>query len=86
MDRGIGQVHGSMVDRGAYPFASSNRGHRCWIQRMERKRPGQRWLWVTRLGYMAAGSPETDRNGASVRSQRHGGRGGDVSEALEGRR
>jgi hypothetical protein len=33
----------------------------------ERKRLEQRWLWATRLGYTAAGSLETDRNGASVR-------------------
>jgi hypothetical protein len=37
MDRGIGQVHGSMVDRGAYPFMSSNRGHQCWIRWMGKK-------------------------------------------------
>jgi hypothetical protein len=35
MDRGIGQVHGSMVDRGAYPFTSSNRGPPIQIQRPE---------------------------------------------------
>jgi hypothetical protein len=43
----------------------------------ERKRLGQRRLWATRLGYTAAGSPETDRNGKAS---------GDVGEALEGRR
>jgi hypothetical protein len=32
MDRGIGQVHGSMVDRGEYPFTSSNRGPPIPIQ------------------------------------------------------
>jgi hypothetical protein len=63
MDRGIGQVHGSMVDRGAYPFTSSNHGHRCWIRRMGKKEAGA----TTAVGNMAAGSPETDRNGASVR-------------------
>jgi hypothetical protein len=35
MDRGIGQVHGSMVDWGAYPFTSSNRGPPIQIQRPE---------------------------------------------------
>jgi hypothetical protein len=35
MDRGIGQVHRSMVDRGAYPFTSSNRGPPIQIQRPE---------------------------------------------------
>jgi hypothetical protein len=32
MDRGIGQVHGSKVDWGAYPFTSSNRGPPIQIQ------------------------------------------------------
>jgi hypothetical protein len=32
MDRGIGQVHGSMVDRGAYRFTSSNHGPPIQIQ------------------------------------------------------
>jgi hypothetical protein len=96
MDQGIGQVHGSMVDRGAYPFASSNRGHRCWIRRMGKKEDGATMVVGDTAGLHDGGvtgdRPEW-RFGAlklAVRSQggvgEDGEASGDVGEALEGRR
>jgi hypothetical protein len=91
MDRGIGQVHGSMVDRGAYPFTSSNRGHRCWIRRMGKKEAGATTAGLHGGG--VTGDRLEWRFGAlklAVRSQGgvggDGEAGGDVGEALEGRR
>jgi hypothetical protein len=96
MDQGIGQVHGSMVDRGAYPFASSNHGYRCWIRRMGKKE-ARATMAVGDTAGLHGGGVTGDRPEwrfgtlkLTVRSQggvgEDGEAGGDVGEALEGRR